>query len=281
MFQSVTYQIFQSKQKSNLIITACILLFIFTNVLLDYSFTQFQNSAFYISESLLFSSYWVLFLPLLTAVLKLTKKSENLMIRLLVISAAIVLHLFSYPILVWIISKVFYYHTFSYWQTFNFGLSAYFIKTVIIYGVSLLVVVLWNRKSQSLPLKEKVDGQTNEQNFIRSILISDRNNKKQLLEVKDILYFAANSPYVTIYHSSKKYLHAETLRSLETQLDGKQFVRIHKSHIVNIDKISAIQSRQNGDYDITLLEHTTLRVSRSYAKNFKSKFSEHNQLALK
>ncbi|MFW0735990.1 LytR/AlgR family response regulator transcription factor [Flavobacterium sp. T12S277] len=203
------------------------------------------------------------------------------MIRLLVISAAIVLHLFSYPILVWIISKVFYYHTFSYWQTFNFGLSAYFIKTVIIYGFSLLVVILWNKKSQSLPLKEKVDGQTNEQNFIRSILISDRNNTKQLLEVNDVLYFAANSPYITIYHSSKKYLHAETLRSLETQLDGKQFVRIHKSHIVNIDKISAIQSRQNGDYDITLLEHTTLRVSRSYAKNFKSKFSEHNQLALK
>ncbi|WP_291285497.1 LytTR family DNA-binding domain-containing protein [Flavobacterium sp.] len=203
------------------------------------------------------------------------------MIRLLVISAAIVLHLFSYPILVWMISKTFYYHTFSYWQTFNFGLSAYFIKTVIIYGFSLLVVVLWNRKSQSLPLKEKVDGQTNEQNFIRSILISDRNNKKQLLEVKDILYFAANSPYITIYHSSKKYLHTETLRSLENQLDGKQFVRIHKSHIVNIDKVSAIQSRQNGDYDITLLEHTTLRVSRSHAKNFKSKFSEHNQLALK
>ncbi|WP_237732287.1 LytTR family DNA-binding domain-containing protein [Flavobacterium sp. UGB4466] len=281
MFQSVIDQIFQSKQKPNFIITACVLLFVFTNVVLDYSFTLFQNSAFYISESLLFSSYWVLFLPLLIVVLKWIRKTENLTVRILVISAAILLHLFSYPILVWIISKAFYDHTFSYWQTFNFGLSAYFIKTVIIYGFSLMVFILWNRKSESLQLKEKIDEQRKGQNFIRSILISDPHNKKLLLEAAEILYFEANSPYINIYHSSKKYLHTQTLRALETQLDEKQFVRIHKSHIVNISKISSIQSRQNGDYDVTLCEDTILRVSRNYAKNFKSKFSEHNQLTLK
>ncbi|WP_374172573.1 LytR/AlgR family response regulator transcription factor [Flavobacterium tructae] len=281
MFQSVTDQIFQSKQKPNFIITVCVLLFIFTNVALDYSFTLFQNSAFYISESLLFSSYWVLFLPLLIVVLKWIRKTENLTVRLLVISAAVLLHLFSYPILVWIISKAFYDHTFSYWQTFNFGLSAYFIKTVIIYGFSLVISILWNRKSESLLLKEKIDEQRNGQNFISSILISDPHNKKMLLEVNEILYFTANSPYINIYHSSKKYLHTQTLRALETQLDEKQFVRIHKSHIVNISKISFIRSRQNGDYDVTLSENTILRVSRNYANNFKSKFSEYNQLTLK
>ena len=131
-----TYQIFQHRQKLNLIITVCITLFIFANVMLDFVYTLVQDSSFYISESLLFSSYLLLFLPLLTFVLKATKGKERLGIKLLCVNSATAIHLFSYPALVWLISKIFYNHTFDYWQTFNFGLSAYFIKTVIIYGFS-------------------------------------------------------------------------------------------------------------------------------------------------
>jgi len=116
-----TYQNFQSKQKVNFIITVCIVVFIFANVLLDLSYTLFQNSSFYISESLLFSSYWLLFLPLLTFVLKTIKETEKIEIKLRAVSFAIAFHLFSYPALVWVISKTFYNHTFDYWQTFNFG----------------------------------------------------------------------------------------------------------------------------------------------------------------
>ena len=267
-----TYQIFQSKQKRNFIITVCIVLFIFANVILDFAYTLVQNSSFYISESLLFSSYWLLFFPLLTLVLK-TKK-ERLEIKLLSISLAIVFHLFLYPALVWIISKIIYNHTFDYWQTFNFGLSAYFIKTVIIYGFSFVVFTLLSRRVQSSQIEKEVEEETEKQNFISSILVTDHNNKKLLLQIKDTFYFSANSPYISIYHSSKKYLLTETLKSLEKQLDDNQFVRIHKSYIVNIHKISSIQSRQNGDYDITLSDNTILRVSRSYAKNFKSKFHQ-------
>lgn len=196
------------------------------------------------------------------------------------VSFSIAFHLFLYPALVWIISKIFYNHTFDYWQTFNFGLSAYFIKTIIIYGFSLVAFTLLNKKIQAQQTEKEVEEKTEKQNFISSILISDNNNKKLLLQANDILYFSANSPYISIYHSSKKHLHTETLKSLETQLDDKQFIRIHKSHIVNIKKIVSIQSRQNGDYDIILSDSTILRVSRNYAKDFKSKFSEQHQLTI-
>lgn len=195
------------------------------------------------------------------------------------VSFSIAFHLFLYPALVWIISKIFYNHTFDYWQTFNFGLSAYFIKTIIIYGFSLMAFTLLNKKNQAQQTEKEVEEKTKKQNFISSILISD-NNKKLLLQANDILYFSANSPYISIYHSSKKYLHSETLKSLETLLDDKQFIRVHKSHIVNIKKIASIQSRQNGDYDIILSDSTILRVSRNYAKDFKSKFSEQHQLTI-
>ena len=123
--------------------------------------------------------------------------------------------------------------------------------------------------------------QTLKQSFISSIITSDRNNKKIIIDVNEILYFSANSPYVNIFHLSKKYLHTETLKSLETQLDDKQFIRIHKSHIVNSDKIISIQSRKNGDYDVTLIDNTNLRMSRNYVAKFKSNFGKQHHLAIK
>jgi DNA-binding LytR/AlgR family response regulator len=71
------------------------------------------------------------------------------------------------------------------------------------------------------------------------------------------------------------------LKSLENQLDKKQFIRIHKSHIINLQKIISYQSRQNGDYDVTLSDGTVLRVSRNYAKDFKSKAEQHTHLTTK
>ncbi len=277
----LTYQIFQKKQKLNSIIATCIMLFIFTNVLLDFLFTLSQNSSFYISESLIFSSYWLLFLPLLTLAFKISWKVEKLDLKLFFLSLITILHLFSYPALVWIISKTFYYHTFDYWQTFNFGLSAYFIKSVIVYGFSFLAFIQINKKIQLPQIEKEIEVLTEKQDFIRSILIADNNNKKSLINVNDILYFSANSPYININILEKKYLHTETLKSLEKQLDHKQFVRIHKSHIVNIHKISSIESRQNGDYDIKLSNNKILRLSRNYTKNFKSKLSDFHQLNTK
>lgn len=189
----------------------------------------------------------------------------------------ITIHLLMYPALVWILSDIFYYHTFDYWQTFNFGLSAYFIKTVIIYGFLLVAFTILSKKIFLPEIEEKNEGK----NFINSILISDNQNKKFVLQVNEILYFSANSPYVSIYHLTKKYLHTETLKSLEAQLNGEQFVRIHKSHIINLSKIISIQSRQNGDYDITLSDDSILRASRNYAKDFKSKFEQHTRLTSK
>lgn len=213
MALQLTYSIFQNRQKRNSIFAACLVLFIAVNIALDYLTTLFQNSAFYISESLLFSSYWILFFPLLALFLKLIKKTEKTTLQLLLIALAIVMHLLLYPALVWILSKGFYSHTFSYWQTFNFGLSAYFIKTVIIYGFLFIVFAFSNQKNQVIPLVEE----NKTKNYINSILISD-GTKKSVIAVNDIFYFSANSPYVDICHVSKKYLYTETLKSLETQL---------------------------------------------------------------
>lgn len=264
-----TYRIFQNKQRLSFVVSACLLGMVVVNILLDYLFTLFQNSAFYISESLLFSSYWVLYLPLLFLLFKRIKRTENIGLNLAFAGFAVVIHLIAYPALVWLLSEIFYYHTFEYWQTFNFGLSAYFIKSMLVYGFFLLAFTLFIKKEKSTIIKEAIKSQ----NFISSIIITDNHNVKSVLEVNDISYISANSPYVDIHHLSKKYLHNETLKSLENQLNENQFIRIHKSYIINLQKVISYQSRQNGDYDVTLSDGTILRLSRNYAKDFKSKFT--------
>lgn len=273
------YSIFQSRQKY--IFVVCSILFIAANIILDYLFTVFQNSSFYFSESLLFSSYWIIYILLAPLFFKLVEQLSKITSKLLLTSSVIVLHLIIYPALVWIISEIFYNHTFPYWQTFNFTISVYFIKTVIIYGFLLVIITIYSQKLLPPAIAKRTIGEDKTESFISSLIVSDSNSKKIVLAVDDIFYFSANSPYINIYHHSKKYLHTETLKSLESQLNDNQFVRIHKSCIVNINKIISIQSRQNGDYDVTLLDNTILRVSRSYAKNFKDKFSQQHRVTTK
>lgn len=250
---------FESRRKLNIAILVCVSLFIVANVLLDFSQTLCRNSSFYLSESLLFSSHWLLFLPLLAILLQTPKWTFAVL--------AVAVHLLVYPALVWTVSALFYEHTFDYWQTFNYGLSAYFIQKVLIYSFTFAASA-WHFKK---PIEKK-------KSHIASILIADR-GKKIPLPIAEVLYFSADPPYIGVHVGSKKYLHNQTLKSLENQLDDNQFVRIHKSHLVNIHQIASIQSRQNGDYDVTLSNQTVLRLSRNYAKNFKAVFSAHHLAA--
>lgn len=112
-----TYQLFRNKQKRNTLILTAILLLVLITIGIDFLFTRFQQSSFYIAESLLFSCYWLLFLPLLHIQWKLAKRSPKLSSGLLTATLAAVVHLFCYPAIVWLLSQSFYYHTFSYWQT--------------------------------------------------------------------------------------------------------------------------------------------------------------------
>jgi hypothetical protein len=272
------YNTIQNKQNQNTIMVSCLFFLIVATIILDFIYSLFQNSSFFISESLLFSSFWLLFFPLTKLLLKLIQPNklwQNICFTALITC----FHLSIYPALIWFLSKTFYYHTFPYWQTFNFGITEYTVKSILIYGflVSFFVYINKSQRRTMLP-QEK---QTLKQSFISSIITSDRNNKKIIIDVNEILYFSANSPYVNIFHLSKKYLHTETLKSLETQLDDKQFIRIHKSHIVNSDKIISIQSRKNGDYDVTLIDNTNLRMSRNYVAKFKSNFGKQHHLAIK
>ena len=80
----------------------------------------------------------------------------------------------------------------------------------------------------------------------------------------EIRYIAAAEKYVQLHAKSGKYLLRETMNHLEERLDPSQFVRIHRSHIVNIDRIREMHPGSHGDYVAILQDGEELIVSRRY-----------------
>lgn len=86
----------------------------------------------------------------------------------------------------------------------------------------------------------------------------------QILPVHEIDWFEAEGDYVRIHKGGKKYLLRERMNGLEARLNPQKFLRIHRSAIVNIDRIHAMQPRTNGDYAVILTSGAQLTLSRTY-----------------
>jgi two-component system LytT family response regulator len=54
------------------------------------------------------------------------------------------------------------------------------------------------------------------------------------------------------------------MHQLESKLDPEEFVRVHRSHIVRIDRIRRMEPCGHGEYELTLTDGTRLTTSRSY-----------------
>ena len=87
------------------------------------------------------------------------------------------------------------------------------------------------------------------------------------LNVHDVQCIEAEGNYVCVYDQMKHYLLRETISGLEGQLDPKQFLRIHRSAIVKIDKIKELQPWFHGEYRIILENGKQLTLSRNYRSN--------------
>jgi two-component system LytT family response regulator len=82
--------------------------------------------------------------------------------------------------------------------------------------------------------------------------------------VEEIDWVEAADNYVRIHAGSEGHLIRETLQSLEGRLDPAKFLRIHRSTIVNIDRIRELQPMFHGDYAVRLRDGTELTLSRNY-----------------
>lgn len=84
------------------------------------------------------------------------------------------------------------------------------------------------------------------------------------VKTADIDYCEAAGNYACLHTGSRTHLIRETMASLEARLDPDVFVRIHRSVIVNVERIHELQSTFNGEYVVRLRDGTRLTMSRGY-----------------
>jgi two-component system, LytTR family, response regulator len=86
-------------------------------------------------------------------------------------------------------------------------------------------------------------------------------------EASEIDWIEAASNYVEIHTGSQSYLVRHTMNELEKKLNSKQFLRIHRSFIVNLSKIRGVQPCNSGEYMVRLQNGKELPSSRGYREN--------------
>ncbi|HYK82151.1 MAG TPA: LytTR family DNA-binding domain-containing protein [Gemmatimonadales bacterium] len=95
--------------------------------------------------------------------------------------------------------------------------------------------------------------------------------KVSLLRVSEIEWIDAEGDYVRIHVGKAWHLLRETMKNLETQLDPERFVRIHRSTIVNLERVKELQPFFRGEYVVVLQNGTTLKLSRGYRDLFQAR----------
>lgn len=92
--------------------------------------------------------------------------------------------------------------------------------------------------------------------------------------VKDILWIDAAGDYMCVHTLENTHILRKTMKELEAMLDPNQFIRSHRSTIVNKNYIQKFCSQLNGEYYLIMSTGKELKVSRSYKE--KVKFAVHN-----
>jgi len=94
------------------------------------------------------------------------------------------------------------------------------------------------------------------------------------LRAEEIDWIEAAGNYVRLHVGTEAHLLRETMNSIESRLNPEVFFRIHRSHIVNIERIKELQPWFNGEYVVILRNGTRLTLSRGYREKLQERLGK-------
>jgi len=134
-----------------------------------------------------------------------------------------------------------------------------------------------NRLSKRLlALLEERESERNappqEKGYLTRVMIK-ASGRVVLLKVDEIDFIEADGNYAKLHVGRKAHLLREKMNDLEGQLDPNRFVRIHRSVIVNLERIKEMHPHFNGDYIVVLEDGRQLRLSRTRREQLEARLS--------
>jgi len=95
-------------------------------------------------------------------------------------------------------------------------------------------------------------------------LVIRSGSRISFLSVSEVDWIEAADNYVRIHAGRESHLLRDTMANLEKRLDPDQFLRIHRSRIINVRKLKQLQPLFRGEYQIMLEDGTRLETGRGY-----------------
>lgn len=109
--------------------------------------------------------------------------------------------------------------------------------------------------------------------YVRRLVIKE-NGRIFFVKPDEIDWIEAQGKYVYLHTGKESHLMRESISTLEVDLDPKQFIRIHRSTIVNLERIQELQPWFHGEYRVVLRNGIQLMLSRSYRDRLQELFGK-------
>jgi two-component system LytT family response regulator len=100
--------------------------------------------------------------------------------------------------------------------------------------------------------------------FMKNRLLLRSGGKVIFVEPHTVDWIEASDNYVVFHAGAESHVVRMTMKNLEMTLDPALFVRIHRSLIVNIDRVRELRPLPHGDYSVLLQNGAQLTLTRSY-----------------
>lgn len=144
-----------------------------------------------------------------------------------------------------------------------------FAKDIFSYGLlsagTVALGLLLRRASPPVEVAAAPSGPLPERFAVRK-----RGGAEILVEVADIDWIEAAGNYAILHVGGETFEIRSSLTKLEGELDPKRFVRVHKSHVVNIARVAEVTPWVSGDWRIRLQDGAEVNLSRRYRQRFEA-----------
>lgn len=96
----------------------------------------------------------------------------------------------------------------------------------------------------------------------------------RLIMTQDIDWVEAAGVYVTVHAGGEEFLYRANLGAVANRLDPFQFVRVHRSSLVNLKSVAFLERRSHGEFEIVLKDGAHLMLSRSYRADVEARLGQ-------
>lgn len=124
-------------------------------------------------------------------------------------------------------------------------------------------LVKWEKSTSSESKTESIVNLASKQPDEHLRIVVKEKGAIKIIPTSEIYYLEAYDDYVKVHTKEKYHLKKKTMSYYEHSLDSKNFVRIHRSYIININQLTKIESYEKNSYRATLTNGSSIPISRS------------------